>query len=211
MPPSQTPFATAQNIARAIEASRNRNPNTNANMFIINKQPKTTQTTKIDDYIPTQTNLGYDPQNPTGEVKIQSFYEDPLNKTILGKDATGKDIVDEKPKPEMEISVDEYGNAIYSSYYCNSDCLVENTQKLKTDYTDSSTGCELSKCFVHGNLGNPNPTSSGEHFTEYFNDGTMPSGKKQALKVMEWITIILSVALIILCIILFYKKNYKKN
>ena len=208
MAPSQTPFATAQNIARAIEASRNRNPNTNANMFIINKEDTPPQTTQIDDYIPTQTNLGYNHKNADGEVKIQSFYEDPLNKTILGTDTAGKDIVDLTPKPEMEISVDKDGNAIYRSYYCNSDCLVENTQKLKEGY-DVDTNCEPSLCFVHGNLGNPTPTS--EHFTEYFNDGTMPSGKKKALKVMEWITIILSVALIILCIILFYKKNYKKN
>jgi len=208
MPPSQTPFATAQNIARAIEASRNRNPNTNANMFIINKEDTPPQTTKIDDYIPTQTNLGYDPSNPDREVKIQSFYEDPLNKTILGTDANGKDKEDPDPKPEMEISVDKDGNAIYRSYYCNSDCLEENTQKLKEGY-DVDTNCKQSVCFVHGNLGNPTPTQ--EHFTEHFNDGTMPSGKKKALKVMEWITIILSVALIILCIILFYKKNYKKN
>lgn len=210
MPPSQTPFATAQNIARAIEASRNHQPDTNANMFIINKEPKSTQTYTTNHYIPTQTNLGYDPQDPNREVKIQSFYEDPLNKTILGIDANGKDIVDRNPEPEMEISVDKGGNVIYKSYYCNSDCLEENTQKLKEGY-DGDTNCNPSVCFVHGNLGNPTPTSSGEHFTEYFNDGTMPSGKKQALKVMEWITIILSVALIILCIILFYKKNYKKN
>lgn len=204
MSTSQTPFATAQNIARAIEASRNRN--SDANMFIINKEPKTTQTYTTNHYIPIQTNFGYNNKNKNenGEVKIQSFYEDPLNKTILG-DGTE----DRTPAPEMEISVDTRGNAIYRSYYCNSNCLVENTQKLKEGYSED-TNCKLSECFVHGDLGNTTQTP-GEHFTEHFNDGTMPSGKKQALKVMEWITIILSVALIILCIILFYKKNYKKN
>ena len=190
-------------IGNAIKHAKEKNKE--ANMFIINRNDKTTPTAtpEREEIIPQVTDFGIPSEN--NEIKIKSYFEDPLHTTnfVNSSISTNSPI---NPKPEMNISVDKLGNIIYRSQYCNPECLDSKTKRLKNNE------CPESDCFIINTNGTPSVTSFGEHFTDtttenFKDDGHMSTGKKNALKIMEWITIILSIVLIILCIVIFYKKK----